>query len=118
MAAKEVEEGKAFAVLSYVLSLVGLPFFLVPLIMRNNAFSLFHAKQCLMLWLVGVIGGTLSGLLAFVCIGLILAPIVGILILVLCIIGIVTASKGEAKPLPVVGPWAVDWFKGITKLAS
>jgi hypothetical protein len=46
---KEVEEGKAFAVLSYVLGLVGIPFFLVPLIMRNNEFSLFHAKQCLIL---------------------------------------------------------------------
>ncbi|NQT92531.1 MAG: hypothetical protein HQ559_07205, partial [Lentisphaerae bacterium] len=45
---KDVEEGKAFAVLSYALGIVGIPFFLVPLIMRNNEFSLFHAKQCLL----------------------------------------------------------------------
>ena len=50
---KEVEDGKIFAILSYVLNFVGLPFFLVPLIMRNNAFSLYHAKQCLMWWIAG-----------------------------------------------------------------
>jgi hypothetical protein len=61
--AKEIEEGKAFAILSYVLSLIGLPFFLVPLITRNNAFSLFHAKQCLLLWLAGVVVSVVSGIL-------------------------------------------------------
>ena len=45
MGAEEIEEGKAMAVLSYVLSLAGLPFFIVPLIMRNNDFALYHAKQ-------------------------------------------------------------------------
>ena len=29
--AKEIEEGKAFAILSYVLGFLGLPFFLIPL---------------------------------------------------------------------------------------
>ena len=41
---KDVEEGRTFAILSYALSFISIPFFLVPLIMRNNEFSLYHAK--------------------------------------------------------------------------
>jgi len=115
MDAKEVEEGKAFALLSYILSLVGLPFFLVPLLMRNNEFSLYHAKQCLMIWLVAIVGGTVAGVLTLVCIGWILIVAVSLFCLVLEILGIVNTSKGEAKPLPLVGQWAEDWFKGLTK---
>ena len=116
MAAQEVADGKAFAVLSYVLSLIGLPFFLVPLIMRNNAFSLYHAKQCLMLWLVGIVGGILSAVLAVICVGVILGLLLAIFGLVLTIMGIINASNGVVKPLPVIGPWGEDWFKGIVKV--
>jgi len=116
MAAQEVADGKAFAVLSYVLSLIGLPFFLVPLIMRNNAFSLYHAKQCLMLWLVGIVGGILSAVLAVVCIGVVLGLLLAVFGLVLTIMGIINASNGVVKPLPVIGRWGEDWFKGIVKV--
>ena len=112
---KEVEEGKAFAVLSYVLSFLGLPFFLVPLIMRNNAFSLYHAKQCLMLWLVAIVGSAISVPLSVVCIGVVVALVVGIFCLVVNIIGLIGAAKGEAKPLPLVGKYAEEWFKGLTR---
>ena len=57
---KEMEEGKAFAILSYVLNFLGIPFWLVPLIMRNNSFSLYHAKQYLILWLAGAAGSRTS----------------------------------------------------------
>lgn len=114
--AKEIEEGKAFAVLSYVLSLIGLPFFLVPLIMRNNAFALFHAKQCLILWLAGLVVSVATVILSFVCIGLILGPVAGIALLVLCIIGLIGASKGEVNTLPLIGKYGEAWFKGIKKV--
>ncbi len=113
---QEVEEGKAFAILSYVLSLIGLPFFLIPLIMRNNDFSLYHAKQTLMIWLVGIIGGVVSGILTFVCIGVILAVVLAIGLLVLTIMGLINAAQGQQKPLPIIGKWAEDWFKGLVKV--
>jgi len=116
--AGEVEEGKVFAVLSYALSLVGLPFFLVPLIMRNNEFALYHAKQSLILWLAGIAAAVISMILSFLCIGLIIGPIAGVFLLVLDIIGLVNAGKGEAKPVPVIGQWGVDWFKGIKKVQA
>ena len=114
----EVEEGKIFAILSYVLSLICIPFFLVPLIMRNNEFSLYHAKQCLMLWLVGIVGSVVSAILMVVCIGLILSVVVGVFCLVLAIIGLINASKGAQKPLPVIGALAEDWFKGLRKVQA
>jgi len=115
VALPDAEEGKAFAILSYVLSLIGIPFFLVPLIMRNNEFSLYHAKQCLLIWLAGVVLAVVSAPLMAVCIGVIIAPVGGVFLLVLCIMGLINATKLEAKPVPLIGKWAEDWFKGITK---
>lgn len=112
--AKTVEEGKAFAILSYALSIIGLPFFLVPLIMRNNAFALYHAKQCLILWLAGIAAGVISGVLSLVCIGVVIGLLSMILFIVLCILGIINTSKGLMTPLPVIGKWGEDWFKGLT----
>lgn len=116
MDGKEIEEGKAFAVLSYALSFFGIPFFLVPLVMRNNAFALYHAKQCLLLWLGGIAVVAVTLLLSVICIGLILGPVLGVLLLVLCILGLINAIKGIAAPIPVVGKWGEDWFKGLTKV--
>ena len=112
----DVEDGKSFAILSYVLGFIGIPFFLVPLIMRNNSFSLYHAKQCLMLALAGVILGTISGLLMAVCIGFILLPIVAIALVVFTIMGLMNAINGKAVPVPLIGKFAEDWFKGIQKI--
>jgi uncharacterized membrane protein len=113
----EVEEGRTFAILSYALGFIGVPFFLVPLIMRNNEFSLYHAKQCLMLGLCGISVGIVGTILTPVfCIGVILFFAGLVLILVLDILGLVNAVKGEQKPLPVIGKYADDWFKGLKKV--
>jgi uncharacterized membrane protein len=112
---KEIEEGKSFAVLSYVLSFIGLPFFLIPLIMRNNEYSLYHAKQCLILWIGGLVGGVVSGMLMAVCIGAILAPAVWIAMIVFCVMGLMNATKGLMKPLPLIGKFGEEWFKGLKK---
>ena len=111
---QDTNEGKSLAILSYALNFVGIPFFLVPLIMRDNEFALFHAKQCFILWLGGIAAGILSVLLF--CIVWIFLPLAGIFLLVLNIIGLVNAAKGEAKPVPLIGKWGVDWFKGIRKV--
>ncbi|OQA29426.1 MAG: Chloroplast import component protein (Tic20) [Verrucomicrobia bacterium ADurb.Bin345] len=113
---KDVEEGRTFAILSYALSFISIPFFLVPLIMRNNEFSLYHAKQCLMIWLAGIVVGMVGSLLMVVCVGVILLPAGMIFLLVLAVMGLINAVKGEQKPIPVIGKYAEDWFKGISKV--
>ena len=112
----DTQEGKVFAILSYALSFVSLPFFLVPLIMRNNAFALYHAKQSLMIWLAGIAVSIVSIILTAICIGPILGLVGGVFLLVLNVMGLVNAAKCEAKPLPLIGKWAEDWFKGIQKV--
>ncbi len=112
----DVDEGKAFAILSYALSFVGIPFFLLPLIMRNNDFALYHAKQCLILWLTGAVLGTISAILTAVCIGAIMLPIVGIALFVFTIMGLMNAVNGKAVPVPLIGQWGEEWFKGIQKV--
>jgi len=111
----EADKGKAFAILSYALSFVGIPFFIVPLIMRDNAFSLFHSKQVLLLWIAGIVVGTISAPLVAMCIGLVLLPVFGLALLLLFILGLINACNGAEKPVPLIGHYAVDWFKGITK---
>jgi uncharacterized membrane protein len=106
------------AILSYAINFVGIPFFIVPLIMRNNEFALFHAKQCLMIWVIGAIGYTLGVILVFVCIGGIVLPIVGLFMLIVNIIGIINSAQGQFKPLPIIGPYADKWFSGIRKAPS
>jgi len=84
--------------------------------MRNNEYSLYHAKQCLILWLLGIVGSVVSSILMVVCIGAILAVVVGVFCLVLTVLGIINSSKGEMKPLPLIGKWGEDWFKGLKKV--
>lgn len=111
----EVEAGRTFAILSYALSLVSLPFFLVPLIMRDNEFSLYHAKQSLLLWLAGIALSVVSVPLMAICVGFILLPAGAIFLVVLDIMGLVNAVQGVQKPVPVIGKWADQWFKGLKK---
>lgn len=115
---QDMQEGKLFAILSYALSLIGLPFFLVPLIMRNNEFSLYHAKQCLILWLGGIAVSVVGGILSAICIGVVILLAGWIFLLVLNIIGLINSVKGLQKPLPLIGKWGEDWFKGLQKQSS
>ena len=114
---QEVEEGRTFAILSYALGLIGVPFFLVPLIMRNNEFPHTTPSSVSMLALCGMAVGLVGTILTPVfCIGIILWIAGSVFILVLDIMGLVNAVKGEQKPLPVIGKYADDWFKGLKKV--
>jgi len=108
--AKEIEAGKTLAILGYIIGILCI----VPLIQKDNAFSLFHAKQVLLLILAGI---ALSFLNIIPCLGQIVWGLGTLGLLVLDIIGLVNAVKGEAKPVPLIGKFAEDWFKGIQKKA-
>jgi uncharacterized membrane protein len=102
---EDVEEGKLFAILSYIIPLV----FLVPLIQKDNHFSLFHAKQVLLLVLACVAVSVLTAVPILGCITFILF----LPILVFVIMGLVFAIQGQYKPLPFLGQYAEEWFKGV-----
>lgn len=100
----DIQQGKAMATVAYF----GLPGFLVAyLTSKNNRFVLYHAQQSLVIMLAWMLSGFLWILSFIPVIGLIFLVIytlfIGIPLLTLFIIGLVNASGGQVKPLPVVG---------------
>ena len=117
MSQQEVDAGKTMAILSYIpVALIGLIVAIVCVSQKNNAYSLYHAKQALALYICAFVLELVCIPLLFICIGGPLLIIVGIGALVLCIMGIINASGGQCKPLPVVGGFADKWFGKIQKV--
>lgn len=117
VAQADIDSGKTMAILSYIpIAFVGLIVSIISITQKNNAYSLFHAKQALTLYIFAIAGGLICLPLCFVCIGFPLLIAVELGGLVLCIIGIINASGGQCKPLPVVGKFADKWFGKIQKV--
>lgn len=103
----DIEKNKIAAVLSYIGIL-----FIVPLILApDSKFARYHANQGLCLFIAEVIYGIISVILGWILgfipiIGALIMLIIGLIrvvFLILSILGIVNAAKGEMKPLPVIG---------------
>jgi uncharacterized membrane protein len=91
----DAEENKLFGVLGYLGIL-----FLIPLLAKKESpFAQFHAKQGMVLFIVGFVGSFIIWI-----------PLVGwavaIFLLVLMIMGIVNALGGKTKELPLIGGFA------------
>ena len=96
--AQDIEKNKVMALLAYI-------FFLIPLLAaKDSKFARFHTNQGLVLF----IGAILSSVITVIpIIGWIIAPIAGLVITVLAIIGILNALNGRAKELPVIGKFKI-----------
>lgn len=119
----EIEAGKVMALLVYAIGFFIPLFWIVPFVTRDNRFSLYHAKQGLLLCIIGFGGGVVLQVLTLIlaavtagigaCLGL---PLFGVFMLgylALNIIGLINAINGQVKPLPVIGLWAERWFASI-----
>ncbi len=96
--AQDIEKNKVMAVLAYIL------FFIPLLAAKDSKFARFHTNQGLVLF----IGGIIASVVAVIpVIGWIVAPIAGLVITVLAIIGILNALNGRAKELPVIGKFKI-----------
>jgi len=115
---QEIDSGKTMAILAYIpIALVGLIVSIVCISNKNNAFSLYHSKQALTLYICWIVAAACCfPLFLLFCLGVVLLVIVQITALVLCILGIVNASGGQCKPLPVVGGFAEKWFGKVQKV--
>lgn len=101
----EVESGKVLAALCYV-PYIGLVVSIICLVQKNNAFTLFHAKQALTLYI--------AVLLSFVIVCLVpLWLILQAVFLVFWVLGLVNAIQGKYAPLPVIGQFADKLFGSI-----
>jgi uncharacterized membrane protein len=93
---QDVEKNKVMAILSYII-------FFIPLIAaRDSRFAMYHANQGLVLFLAAVVINIVGGIVPFIG-WFIILPFGWIAVLVFAIIGIINASKGLAKPLPLIG---------------
>lgn len=105
--AADIESGKMLAILCYIpVAFVGLIVSIICIAQKNNAYSLYHAKQALTLCICGLV------LSVAWCIPF-LNFIVGIGMLVLFILGLVNAVQGKYAPVPLVGQFADKIFGGI-----
>ena len=93
----DAEKNKGMAILSYFI-------FFIPMLTdaKDSKFAMFHANQSLVLWLVGLvvsIVGTVIPILGW----FIILPFGTLFVLILWIMGIINASEGKMKELPLVG---------------
>ena len=97
---QDVEKNKALAIVGYIIPIL----FFVPLLSeaKNIPYAKFHANQQLNLLLAAIainIVGTIIPFLGW----FIILPLGTIGLIVLAIMGIINASKGEMKKLPIIG---------------
>lgn len=100
---RDVQDNKAYAILSYIGVLVFIPFFAA----KSSPYAQYHALRGMNLLILGAIASVGCSILSNI-------PFVGLIFsilgwaasvcwLVLAIIGIVNAAKGECKDLPIIG---------------
>jgi uncharacterized membrane protein len=96
----DVEKNKLMAIIGYIVPVL----FFVPLITdaKDSPFAKFHANQQLVLLIVAIAVNLAGSLIPFIGWFLIF-PLGMIVVIVLAILGVVNASRGEMKPLPLIG---------------
>lgn len=86
----DIEKNKTMAVLAWII-------FFIPLLTdaKDSPYAKFHANQSLLVAILYLVAGVTS----FLLIGFLLYPVA----LIFWIMGIISASKGEMKRLPIIG---------------
>lgn len=93
---KDIEDNKVIAALAYII------FFLPLIVAKDSEFGKFHANQGLILLLLGFAISIVGTIIPFIG-WFIIAPIGGLVVMVLGILGIINALNGVEKQLPIIG---------------
>jgi uncharacterized membrane protein len=102
---EEIEAGKTMAFISYLSVIVGLPLFIIPLVvedMKKNKFTMYHTEQAIVLYIVSLIGWVAGTIGSIVCVGAVLYLLV-LLAWIFGIIGIINSFGGKVTPIPLFG---------------
>lgn len=107
------QEDKTVAILAYI-TLIG---FIIAIVLHGNnktKLGSYHLRQGLMLLITAVALWLVMFILMFIpflgFLMVLVSPIVWLAILGLMILGIINASSGQEKPLPVLGGFADKFF--------
>lgn len=104
---EDVEPGKVLAVLGYLIS----PIWIVPLITRDNAFALFHAKQALVLAVVAVVLSVPIAIIAAITCGV--GAVLYLPLVYPWLMGLMAAIQGHYRPMPWIGQFAERYLGGL-----
>ena len=103
--AKKRDDKKLFAFLGVFLTVIG--FILVLATRKDDKYSMFYAKQGLVLFIAGVIVQIASLiLLPIPIVGWIVISFSYVMIIALWIIGMMYSLSGEMKEIPLIGRYA------------
>jgi uncharacterized membrane protein len=108
MSQKEIDDGKVMALLSYLIWIVAI----VNIAVKNNSFAIYHGKQATTLLIFSLIVGVI-GCIPFL--GWAILGLWWIFAIVCVVMGVINAANGVCKPLPLIGTFGENWFKGIQK---
>lgn len=106
--ANEVDQGKACALVIWVIWIVGLIWFLADEKQRNNKFTKYWFKQSLIMLIFGVV---ISIVAIIPILGWIIYVVGLIFLLIAWIIGLVRIVQGKTIPIPIIGQFAEKWFQ-------
>ena len=97
------QKNTGMAILAYIL-------FFIPLLTeaKNDPFVKYHVKQGLLVFIAWIVVGIISAILPWFLYWL--DNLLSLCVVVLVILGITTAAKGEQKPLPIIGKFG-EQFK-------
>jgi uncharacterized membrane protein len=100
---KNSGKNKGMEIVAYIVFFV--PFFTDA---KDDPFVKYHIKQGLVLFICSIVVWLVVNVIPVVGM-LLLAPVLDIAILILMIIGIINASNGVEKPLPLIGHFAENF---------
>ncbi|MEW9698731.1 DUF4870 domain-containing protein [Paenibacillus sp. SI8] len=95
----DIQTNKGMGIVAYIL------FFIPLLAAKDSKYAMYHANQGLTLFLAAVIVNVVLGMIPII--GWILLPLANLAIVILAILGIVTAAQGKVKPLPLIGAYTL-----------
>lgn len=101
----DVEKNKAMAIIGYIIPIL----FFIPLLSeesKKSPYAKLHANQQLNLLISWIVVNFVGGFIPVLGWFLIL-PIGSIILIVLMIMGIINAAKGEMKKLPIIGGFEI-----------
>ncbi len=110
-------ESKLLGALCHGSMFIGLPIvvpLLVYLIKKDDQFVNHHARESLVMHIIGLILGVVVGISCAILIGfLLIIPLVilGLIYSIFAIIAIIKCLSGEYYHYPITSKFAVSWFK-------
>lgn len=104
-----VAEGKTIAIIAYI-TIIGLIIAFIMNSDKKNSFASFHIRQCLGIALTGLALGVIN---VIPILGWLISIFGSIFILILWIMGLISALNGQEKPAPLLGEKYQEWLGGI-----